>query len=387
MTVYFIGAGPGASDLITVRGQQLIERCRVCRYAGSLVPAEIVASAPPGAAVLDSAPMTLDQIIAHIVDADAKGFDVARVHSGDPSIYGAIGEQMRHLVAHDLAYDVVPGVPAFTAAVYSFASIMITAFFFQETHPPEKRGGARPARFSLAVIRRYLLQPALGILLILMFAQQLIFFGYESLLGLFTLTRLGFLARGNATLFLLIGIILVLVQLRFIGRWSRRLGDARLASLALGLLALGLLLTAATPASPHPFYVREMAERDLLGAGDSRTEALIGDLGVELPPNANRGPQGVAWMFIAVVPIAIGAGLIRPALNSLITQRVTAQEYGSVLGVSAALVSGANAIAPLLAGLLFQQAGPNSPFLLGGILLAGLCALSLLVLPSGRLRS
>ena len=237
------------------------------------------------------------------------------------------------------------------------------------------------------MIRRYLLQPALGILLILMFAQQVIFFGYESLLGLFTLTRLGFLARGNATLFLLIGIILVLVQLRFIGRWSRRLGDARLASLALGLLALGLLLTAATPASPHPFYVREMAERDLLGAGDSRTEALIGDLGVELPPNANRGPQGVAWMFIAVVPIAIGAGLIRPALNSLITQRVTAQEYGSVLGVSAALVSGANAIAPLAAGLLFQQAGPNSPFLLGGILLAGLCALSLLVLPSGRLRS
>ena len=116
MTVYFIGAGPGASDLITVRGQQLIERCRVCLYAGSLVPAEIVASAPPGAAVLDSAPMTLDQIIAHIVDADAKGFDVARVHSGDPSIYGAIGEQMRHLVAHDIAYEVVPGVPAFAAA-------------------------------------------------------------------------------------------------------------------------------------------------------------------------------------------------------------------------------------------------------------------------------
>ncbi len=116
MTVYFIGAGPGAPDLITVRGQRLIERCAVCLYAGSLVPAEIVASAPPGATVLDTAPMTLDQIIDHMVDADGKGADVARVHSGDPSIYGAIGEQMRRLVAHDIAYEIVPGVPAFAAA-------------------------------------------------------------------------------------------------------------------------------------------------------------------------------------------------------------------------------------------------------------------------------
>ena len=116
MTVYFIGAGPGAPDLITVRGQRLIERCAVCLYAGSLVPAAIVASAPPGATVLDTAPMTLDQIIDHMVDADGKGTDVARVHSGDPSIYGAIGEQMRRLVAHDIAYEIVPGVPAFAAA-------------------------------------------------------------------------------------------------------------------------------------------------------------------------------------------------------------------------------------------------------------------------------
>ncbi len=116
MTVYFIGAGPGAADLITVRGQRLIERCPMCLYAGSLVPAEIVAAAPSDATVLDTAPMTLDQIIAHMVDADANKEDVARVHSGDPSIYGAIGEQMRQLVAHDIAYEVVPGVPAFAAA-------------------------------------------------------------------------------------------------------------------------------------------------------------------------------------------------------------------------------------------------------------------------------
>jgi len=116
MTVYFIGAGPGAPDLITVRGQRLIARCPVCLYAGSLVPPEIVAAAPPGATVRDTASMTLEQIIAEIAAADGAGKDVARVHSGDPSLYGAIGEQMRQLVAHDIAYEIVPGVPSFAAA-------------------------------------------------------------------------------------------------------------------------------------------------------------------------------------------------------------------------------------------------------------------------------
>ncbi len=113
MTVYFIGAGPGAPDLITVRGLRLVERCPVCLYAGSLVPAEIVAAAPPDATVMDTAPMHLDQIIEEMKKANAQGHDVARVHSGDPSIYGAIAEQMRRLDALDIDYEVVPGVPAF----------------------------------------------------------------------------------------------------------------------------------------------------------------------------------------------------------------------------------------------------------------------------------
>ncbi|SIS47994.1 precorrin-4 C(11)-methyltransferase [Insolitispirillum peregrinum] len=116
MTVYFIGAGPGAPDLITVRGLRLIEQCPVCLYAGSLVPAEIVAAAPATAQVVDTAALDLDQIIDLITAAHAKGQDVARVHSGDPSIYGAIAEQMRRLDALGIAYDVVPGVPAFAAA-------------------------------------------------------------------------------------------------------------------------------------------------------------------------------------------------------------------------------------------------------------------------------
>ena len=116
MTVHFIGAGPGAPDLITVRGLKLIQSCPVCLYAGSLVPEEVVAEAPEGARVIDTAPLNLEEIIAEIQDAHAKGLNVARVHSGDPSIYGATAEQMRRLDALGIDYDVTPGVSAYAAA-------------------------------------------------------------------------------------------------------------------------------------------------------------------------------------------------------------------------------------------------------------------------------
>ena len=93
MTVHFIGAGPGAPDLITVRGLRLIKRCPVCLYAGSLVPRAILAAAPPGARLIDTAPLTLDEIVAHISQAHDRGLDIARLHSGDPSLYGAIASK------------------------------------------------------------------------------------------------------------------------------------------------------------------------------------------------------------------------------------------------------------------------------------------------------
>ncbi len=116
MTVYFIGAGPGDPDLITVKGQRLIGDCPVCLYAGSLVPEGIVALAPDGARVIDTAPMTLDQIMVEIEAAHRAGQDVARVHSGDPSLYGAIAEQIRRLNAQEIPFEVIPGVPAYAAA-------------------------------------------------------------------------------------------------------------------------------------------------------------------------------------------------------------------------------------------------------------------------------
>lgn len=128
MTVHFIGAGPGAADLITVRGLRLIQSCPVCLYAGSLVPGEIVKAAPVGARVVDTAPMHLDQIIDEIKLAHAAGHNVSRVHSGDPSIYGAIAEQMRRLDALGIDYDVTPGVPAFAAA----AAVLKTEFTLPE---------------------------------------------------------------------------------------------------------------------------------------------------------------------------------------------------------------------------------------------------------------
>ncbi len=116
MTVHFVGAGPGDPELLTLKAQRIIAACPVCLYAGSLVPAAVVAGAPAGALVRDTATMTLDETHAAIMAAHGRGEDVARVHSGDPSLYGAIAEQIRRLEADGIDYAIVPGVPAYAAA-------------------------------------------------------------------------------------------------------------------------------------------------------------------------------------------------------------------------------------------------------------------------------
>ncbi|MBH1973483.1 MAG: precorrin-4 C(11)-methyltransferase [Rhodobacteraceae bacterium] len=116
MTVHFIGAGPGAADLITLRGRDLIAASPVCLYAGSLVPGALLSHCPPGARIVNTAPLSLDEIIAEVAAAHAKGLDVARLHSGDLSVWSAMGEQLRRLRALDIPYDVTPGVPSFAAA-------------------------------------------------------------------------------------------------------------------------------------------------------------------------------------------------------------------------------------------------------------------------------
>lgn len=122
MTVHFIGAGPGAADLITLRGRDLIAACPVCLYAGSLVPKALLSHCPPGARIVNTAPLSLDQIIAEIASAHAAGHGVARLHSGDLSVWSAMGEQLRRLRALDIPCEVTPGVPSFAAAAAALQS-------------------------------------------------------------------------------------------------------------------------------------------------------------------------------------------------------------------------------------------------------------------------
>jgi precorrin-4/cobalt-precorrin-4 C11-methyltransferase len=116
VTIHFIGAGPGAADLITVRGRNLLARCPVCLYAGSIVSKDLLAYCPKDARLIDTAPLSLDEIEAEYVAAHAAGHDVARLHSGDLSVFSAVAEQMRRLDVRGISYTLTPGVPAFAAA-------------------------------------------------------------------------------------------------------------------------------------------------------------------------------------------------------------------------------------------------------------------------------
>jgi precorrin-4/cobalt-precorrin-4 C11-methyltransferase len=121
MTIHFIGAGPGAPDLITVRGRELIAACPVCLYAGSLVPSALLRHCPDGARIVDTAPLSLDEIVSEFARADADGLDVARLHSGDLSVWSTLGEQLRRLDALGIPFTVTPGVPSFAAAAATLA--------------------------------------------------------------------------------------------------------------------------------------------------------------------------------------------------------------------------------------------------------------------------
>lgn len=303
----------------------------------------------------------------------AQGLGLTGAAFGIGFVFGPILSIITLEVSDSLA------LPAFVAAVYSFISILLTIFMFKETLPPERRGTGKRALNVAALLK----SGQIKALLLLMFAQQLIFFGFESLLGLFTLSRLGLLGQGNSLIFIGVGVTLVFAQLRLIGRWTRKYGERRVVLMALALLSVSLILFAFTPEQPHPFYVRRIVERALTTGGDvSSTEAIIGDIAIDLPADGSNGLGGVLWVFVVIIPLAIGAGMIRPSLNSLMTKQVGRDSYGGVLGLSAAAVSAANASAPLLGGLIFQQYGSSAPFLIGGVVMGALCLISMIVLQS-----
>ncbi len=269
-------------------------------------------------------------------------------------------------------------LPALIAAAYSFLSILITFFGFEETLPPKRRriDAVAPLLNPLRMLR----QARNNHLLVLMFAQQVVFFAFETLLGLFTLSRLGLLGQGNAFIFIYVGVILVYVQVRLIGRWSRKYGERKLVFVALALLALGLLMIAITPNQPHPLYIEWRVEESIRDLAPSATEAIIGDIPITLPEDSQRGIGGIVWFLIAILPLAIGSGLIRPALNSLMLQRAQPGETGAILGISASFVSLANAVAPLIGGWIFQTSGVSAPFIAGGVVMTALLLISLRVI-------
>ena len=258
---------------------------------------------------------------------------------------------------------------ALTAAFFSLSSILMTTFWFHETHHDDSPAtSSRRAPVSLAAMGRALNRPVIGFLLLVMFFYQIAFGGYEQLFSLFTLTRLGMDATSTAGLFALAGIFIVIVQGVLIGRWSRQKGDRWLVILGVSTLAIGLIGTSLTPRVPVPWYNQSKVLESLAGQGSIQVSTQT--IKVALPDEAAKGWLGIIWLLAASFPAALGGGLLHPAVNSLITKAADKSEVGSMLGISAGFYSAANAIAPLFYGSLFQWLGAPVPFFLGGVILA-----------------
>ncbi len=255
---------------------------------------------------------------------------------------------------------------AFVAAFFSLASILLTFFWLPETLNREKAAAYRAQRaFTLQNLLAALSRPQIGILLVLMGAQQLAFGGYEQFFSLFTFNRLGMGATDTSGLFVAAGLFIVVIQGGFVGRWSRKYGDRWLVMMGLAALSAGLILTALTPQIPVWWYDKAKITAEIAGHA-TRT------INVPLPNEANKGWLGLVWMLLASVPAAIGGGVLHPAINSLLTKSANPNETGGVLGISASMYSLGNAIAPLFYGSLFQAFGAPVPFILGGALLGAL---------------
>lgn len=259
---------------------------------------------------------------------------------------------------------------AWTAALFSFTSILLTTFWFKETVAdaanPEASRKRRP--FSFGALREAMAnRPTIMFLVVVMFFYQVAFGGYEQLFSLFTLTRLGMDARDTSGLFMLAGILIIVIQGGLIGRWSRVKGDRWLALMGIGALAIGLIGTALTPAVPVPWYEKARVLESLAGHGEFRVS--IQSINVNLPEETSRGWFGIVWLMIASIPAAVGGGTLMPAINSLITKTSDKKNVGGMLGVSSAAYSAANAIAPLFYGALFQWFGAPVPFFVGGAIL------------------
>jgi MFS family permease len=162
----------------------------------------------------------------------------------------------------------------------------------------------------------------------------------------------------------------VVVQGGLIGRWSRRFGDRRLILMGLLVLGSGLLMIATTWRIPVPWYSQETVAIELSASRTLPGETPpIQDLQIDLPDDSTTGWFGLVWLMVAMIPAAVGGGVLQPSINSMLTRRSKATEVGGILGISAAFLSGANALAPLVLAALFQWIGPSAPFFAGAAVL------------------
>ena len=218
----------------------------------------------------------------------------------------------------------------------------------------------------------------MGFLLVVMFFQQLAFGMFQQMLSLFTLNRLGLNASGNSVIFVFVGIVVVAVQGYFIGKWSRKFGEKWLIRFGLIMLLAGLLLTAFTPRIPVPWYSQASVAAELSSGRSVPGETPpTQNLAVEIPSDSNKGLLGLGWILIAMIPAAIGGGVLQPSINSLLTRNVSVADIGGTLGISAALLSAANAFAPVIGGVLFQRIYSGAPYLFGALVAVVLVLISL----------
>lgn len=263
-------------------------------------------------------------------------------------------------------------VPAFVAAGFSLISILMTGFLLKESHPADKQI-ALTSREEISLKRfiKTMRKPLVGFLLFTIFIYQIAFGGFQQLLSLFTLNRLGLDASGNSIIFVWVGVIIVAVQGYFIGKWSRRLGEIKLIRIGLLVLITGFLITALTPRVPPPWYSRTAVVSELSAGRNLPGETPpTYNLQIDLPPETNKSWLGLGWLLVAMIPAAVGGGVLQPSINSLISQKVTVEEIGGTLGISAGLLSAANSFAPVIGGAMFQSFGSSAPYLFGALLCA-----------------
>ncbi|MGJ3241025.1 MAG: MFS transporter [Anaerolineae bacterium] len=254
--------------------------------------------------------------------------------------------------------------PAFVAAIFSLSSIMLTTFWFKETHQAPDETAVDDTRPRISYWQRVQMafsHPVIGGLLILMFVQQLVLGGFEQIIPLFTLNRLGMDGSGNALLFVFMGVLVAVVQGYLIGPLNRKFGERGLIYGGMLMLAVGVIGASMIPEQPMPGYSQaETIARLQVNNSDA-------EIGVSLPDDGNTGWLGIGALFVMMVPVTVGGYLVMPSINSLLTQQTLASEHGRILGISTSVMSFSHILAPIMGGALFRWFGSSAPFLMGGI--------------------